>query len=211
MSPKFTHLLPLLWLTACTAQSSPKPQLDAGIDLPRPQPEIVPSARKKLKRIDGKRFAQRLAAGLAIPEQQLCQELGRFDCVQEAHLISMGGVEPYLKTIYTPLEVAPISAPLAFERTALAACNYRVEKELAGEIASLFGLKADTKLSPEKRKTVVQHLFQGLMGRAMGDQELSKLEQYYQKLEQDSSEDLDARWTTLSCFAIATSVETLFY
>lgn len=51
--------------------------------------------------------------------------------VDEVHRIVLGGVEPYTLGVREPLPLIAVTAPIAQDRVALAACTERIERDLA--------------------------------------------------------------------------------
>src|SRR4051812_339190 len=91
----------------------------------------APSHDPRVKFKDGERFVRDLADGLSLPRDQVCKELGKYDCNDQAFKIVLGGVEPYDMRILDPLENASLAAPIAMDRVALHACTTRVMQDIA--------------------------------------------------------------------------------
>ena len=149
-----------------------------------------------------------LANGLGLQTWELCAELGTYDCIEDAHLVTLGGVEPAQLGIDDPLPNASVSAPIAADRVAIAACAQRFTRDQAGP-SVLFGpvLDGDT---AGNRKTVSENLVRRLLGREPNTAEIGSLLDLHDTLEPLSS-DLTRDWSIGACVVVATSTEALFY
>lgn len=170
----------------------------------------------------GKVWGRDLALGLALAEHELCRELDTLDCLSEAHRITLGGVEPARLGIDEPLEITPVSAPIAVDRVALSACSLRYERDLAGP-AVVFGPVLEPsesgptpsgRFAPDPSATaraeVSTQLVERLLARAPNADELAALESLYTDLEA-ISDDPSRDWCVGACMVVATSTEALFY
>lgn len=138
-----------VWLaTACgpglTAQPPPAP----------PDPPLVVDppvgARDNLRWRTGWAYQQHLMQALALPEAQVCNELGLLPCVTRPaserpfrgeniptgtavpHLVALGGNDPFDQSHYVASHTPGATTPVAVDRVALAACDARVEADRAG-------------------------------------------------------------------------------
>jgi hypothetical protein len=181
-------------------------------DLPPAAPEIVLESQKpRVRPKHGERFARDLASALELERSELCRELGRFDCVSEAHRITLGGVEPYRAGIDAPLSVAPVTAPIAYDRVALSACSTRVDRDFdAPGSAALFGPLASAD-SPAAREATSRMLYTRILRREAEPHEVQALGDLYAEVAAEVEEEPAREWAILSCFAVATTMEGLFY
>ena len=188
----------LLLLFACTPE--------------RTQPEAPEEAAvsRKLRVIQktGTVWGRDLAAGLGLAETELCRELGVSDCITGAHRITLGGVEPERLGIDRPLEHPPVSAPIAADRVAIAACARRYALDREGP-SVLFGpvLGADT---VESRTTVAENLIRRLLTRHPTADDVQVLLALHTRLAPVAT-DLTRDWSVGACVVVATSTEALFY
>lgn len=170
------------------------------------------SAKARVMPKHGQVWGRDLATGLGLQEWELCQELGQLDCISQAHLITLGGVEPTTLGIDQPLPNASVSAPIAVDRVAMAACGERYERDLAGP-AVLFGalLEGERGADRKKAREEVSHLLvQRLLAREATGDEVAALVDLYDAVE-PISEDPDRDWAIGACMVVATSTEALFY
>lgn len=173
----------------------------------RGEPESV-SAKGRVMAKTGAVWGRDLAQGLGLQEWELCSELGSYDCISEAHRITLGGVEPTTLGIDDPLPNASASAPLATDRVAISACAERYSRDKQGSPV-LFGPVLE-KDSRRHREQVSTSLVQRLLGREPTDDELSALVDLHDELEGVST-DLTRDWAVGACVMVATSTEALFY
>ncbi len=150
----------------------------------------------------GAQLAVDLAAALELPRDAVCRELGAYDCATVAHRIVLGGVEPYVLRVDRPLPVSPVTAPIAVDRLALAACGRRVALDFDTPArAVVFGPLA--RGEPGATDATIDALYDRLLGRAPDAEERA--------LVAELATDASARaFATLSCFVVATSLEHIF-
>lgn len=189
---------------------------DATPDMPpKPKtPTLLPSSRPRVNFKGGRRLGNDLSRALELPRAELCKELSSYDCVEQVHQITLGGVEPYRLGINDPVPVAPVTAPIAVDRIALQACDRRAELDLSADAQSalIFGSLLVDAPEPSKEALgqAVDKLYDRLLQRDATDDERRALVDFWSKTKARSAEP--ARdWATLSCFMIATSLEALFY
>lgn len=211
---RWTTILPLAGiLTGCLASGSDASvdpdagasMLDAGVRTDSGTANVdFRSRAPKLKRKTGEQLTQDLAQALELSRDAVCRELGRYDCAQEAHRIVLGGVEPYRLRIDEPLPGIGVSAPIAVDRLALAACGAREKADFDGpETAVVFGPLVSGQA--DARALVVDEIYERLLGRAPDREERKTLAEWTE----DGLSDRD--FATLACFVVATSLEHLFY
>jgi hypothetical protein len=165
------------------------------------------SAKARVRAKTGAVWGRDLASGLGLHPWELCAELGAYDCLGEAHLIATGGVEPTVLGIDEPLTDGSVSAPIAYDRTAISACGVRYDRDKAGP-SVIFHKSAYA--APKAREVVAATLVQRLLAREPADAEVAALVDLYDVL-QPVSTDLDRDWAVGACVVVATSTEALFY
>lgn len=180
--------------------------------------QVIESEKSNLRYKDGRRYGKDLATALGLEESTQCLELGRYACIAGVHNITLGGVEPYMAAIYDPLPSTGITTPIAADRIALSACEQRATRDFGDARTALIfkGLAMDEKgalanPSGTEAAAVINTLYERLLRRAASASEIADLVAFYGEI-QDIGGFAPARnWATLSCFAIATSVEAMFY
>jgi hypothetical protein len=172
-------------------------------------PPQVTSSKARVMPKSGTVWGRDLASGLGLQEWELCQELGLSDCIQDAHRITLGGVEPTRLGIDEPLPEALVSAPIAVDRVALSACGERYSRDQGGP-AVIFGPLLD-KDSKRSRRAVAEQLIIRLLSRHPSEEEVDSLAiELYDAIE-PVADDLQRDWAIGACVVVATSTEALFY
>jgi len=178
--------------------------------------QLVPSSRPRLKFKGAERYGNDLIDSLFLSEETLCNELGKYPCL-DVHKIVLGGVEPYRAGINKPLERASATAPIAVDRVALSACVTRAEQDFTEGSDALFFDAFPEALgapSPTWLSDVVHRLYRRILRRSPDQSELDTLVAFHSEVVSeypgDGREALK-QWQVLSCFMLATSLEALFY
>lgn len=174
---------------------------------PAPEEREV-SAKARVLRKPGQVWGRDLARGLGLLPWELCQELGESDCIEQAHRITLGGTEAERLGVDEPLPNALVSAPIAADRVAIAACGERYARDSAGSPV-IFGPVLE-KGSRKAREDVSVQLVRRLLSREPTKAELDALEDLHRELE-PIADDLPRDWAVGACVVVATSTEALFY
>lgn len=174
----------------------------------QPTTAVATSRVQRVLPKPGEVWGRDLAAALALDEFELCRELGTSDCIREAHLVTLGGVEAERLGIDEPVANALVSAPIAFDRVAISACGERFDRD-GGSDAVLFGPVLDDD-GAAARQTVSENLVRRLLARQPTQADIDALEGLHERLE-PISDDLTRDWSVGACVVVATSTEALFY
>ncbi len=198
--------------SACTDESKDKVASDPVPTVPTEQVAASRQARVKYK--SGARYANDLAAALDLGRDAVCRELGRYDCVDEVHRIVLGGVEPYTLGVREPLPSLGVTAPIAQDRVALAACTERIERDLAAsEPVFLTAVDVDAP-TPGQLEATAGRFYDRILRRAATPDEVSALAQFHSTVTDEPGESgatATRDWAILSCFMVATTLESIFY
>ncbi len=160
-------------------------------------------------------LATDLALALSLEPDTMCQELGVIPCV-EAERVALGGSDPLGTGLYAGPARPGLTTPNAVDRLVLAACAERVDRDARGPAVIVTEIDlAATALDAEDPTTLAamtadaRTLHRRLLARDPSDAELEVLV--------DSSRSVDGlaptarEWATLTCFAIGTRTDNLFY
>ena len=158
------------------------------------------------------------AKSLGLQPNVVCNELGLYPCAMVVHPLALGGVDPYNIGLYEPVPFTGLTTPLVVDRVALSACIQRVGLDLGTPSTALIfkGLTLDAagKLSnvnaPEV-KTSLDLLYKQIVLRPVTDAEVGHLKGLYADILATGKPEAGKMWMTLSCFAVLTSVESVFY
>lgn len=154
---------------------------------------------------------QDLSLALELAPEELCVELGRFDCVNKVHLTSLGGHEPFGQGLYEPPKEPLVTTPLALDRVALSACGARVERDRQSPVVfTALELDQPAPASDSEAFTrTVDALYRRLLGRDPLETEYERLAEL---LVDDDGEPIGAaEFAHLACFAVATTSEFSFF
>lgn len=193
-----------------------------------PTERLAASRQARVKYKSGARYANDLAAALDLQRDAVCRELGRYDCVDEVHRIVLGGVEPYTLGVREPLPSIGVTAPIAQDRVALAACTERIERDLAAvyrvppdaaaEPLFLTAVDVDAP-TPGQLEATAGRFYDRILRRAATPDEVSALAQFHSTVTDEPGESggtvtratVTRDWAILSCFMVATTLENIFY
>lgn len=154
------------------------------------------------------------AGALGLPPDELCTELGGQSCTDEVHTVTLGGVEPDELGIYSPAKTSSATTPIAVDRVALAACGHRVDADLAGA-GVIFDLPLDgaalTDVDDPAVTTAITALYRRALLRSPTATELQHVRDLYGAVEGTGSEQAARDWAVGTCFAVLTTMESIFY
>jgi hypothetical protein len=173
------------------------------------------SAKHAVKFKTKGRLLKDFSAALALPTDQLCQELGQYNCA-DVHAIALGGVDAYGAGVYEPLKASAITTPLAVDRLALSGCTQRAVLDFKDlDAAKIFKLEVENgalvDINAESTSAVITTLFQRIHLRDPKDNEAAHLRDLYPQLIEAGSTTPARDWASLSCYSVLTMMESLFY
>ena len=156
------------------------------------------------------------ASALGLPLDGLCKELGLYSCSIFVHPLALGGVDPYGSGLYEPLPFTGVTSPIVVDRVALAGCVQRVEADLAAPGSALIfkGISiVDGKVDPTSTtaRQALDLLYKRAVQRPPTEAELAHLARLNADIVATGKPQPGKSWLTLSCFAVLTSVESVFY
>jgi hypothetical protein len=194
-----------------TLTAPPPISLDVDAAVPTGDAAFIESARANLRFKRGRRLKNDLARALKLAPEAVCRELDQYDCVDRVHTVPLGEVEPYVRGIFDAPAQTGAPTPLAVDRVVLAACSAAVERDLTEGGEGLFvGVDRHT-ISPAAQADSVGALYRAALQRVPTEDEVAHLQRLYESLSARGAEPLGQTWATLSCFAVFTTVEALFY
>jgi hypothetical protein len=216
---KLAPILVALALAGCADDEATQPKLPQEDPPTDPDPEAnepptSPSPRIRFK--GPKRLNLELARILDFDEEEVCTELGEFDCFL-VHNVALGGADPFGVALYSPAETSSATTPLAVERVVLAGCIERAVRDLATPSSAVIFKDlevADGKLDPAHASVekAIDELYKRAMQRHATETEVAHLRGFYTEMEASGESSAPAQdWASLSCFTVLTTLETLFY
>lgn len=175
------------------------------------------SAKGNLRFKGNERLAIDYAVALGLPIDQVCKELGQYDCSFVVHPVALGGVDPYGHGLFEPSPVTGSTTPIVVERVALAACVKRVTLDLATPTAAVVFTsipvtagKLSNPQAPEVRLALTELAQRGWL-RDPTEAELALLLQLNVDIEATGVAEPAKTWMEAACFAVLSSAESVFY
>jgi hypothetical protein len=172
----------------------------------------------RVKFKDGERLLRDLSSALDIPRDKVCKELGQYDCFNDAFRIVLGGVDAEYLGINQPLEQEALTAPIAVDRVALHVCTTRVEMDLAApeKAVLLKPLARPARGKPPAAwmRQTVSGVYESILRREASRTETAQLVGFYNDVARTNGKanpNALKDWVTLGCFAVASSLENVFY
>lgn len=152
-----------------------------------------------------------LMRGLSLTRDELCTELGAESCIRRVHTVALGGNDPFGSGLLKP-PVSPLSTTsLAVDRVTLSACSKRARIDKAGSPKVFTALDLSGPAPAADSAAVsetITTLFRRLLARDPKPREMVTL----RGLVTNDTEKLTAEeFATLSCFVVASSLESLFF
>jgi len=172
--------------SACSSESKDKVPSDPAPTVPTE--EVAASRQERVKYKSGARYANDLAAALDLERDAVCRELGRYDCVDEVHRIVLGGVEPYTLGVREPLPSIAVTAPIAQDRVALAACTERIERDLAASQPVFLTTEDLDAPTPGQLEAASKRFYDRILRREATPDEVSALAQFHSTVTDEAGE-----------------------
>lgn len=152
-------------------------------------------------------FEQGLMGGLELSKNELCSEVGSFNCIDQAHLTVLGGNEPFANAQHERPGAPSALTAVAVSRVLMSACSKRADLDQnAGASASVFKSFSLAGPIPDDNavKELTVNLYQRLLAR---DPEPKETEAVVAAKAQFS----DSRALAVGiCYAIGTHIENIF-
>ena len=192
--------------------------VDTGPEVP-----TIASPKANVRFLNAARMSKTFAKALGLPENELCKELGQYQCVDLIHKISLLGTDPYLFGVNDPLPSTTTSTPLVAERVATAGCVERATRDRAaqgrpskppnGALFYRIVIDANGKTNPDAPElaTTVDQLYVRAVQRHARAGEIEQHRQLYRDIEALPSAKPAEDWAIASCVSVLTSMEALFY
>ena len=180
--------------------------------------DFAVSAKAQVRFKGPERLLNDFAGALELPVDEVCRELGQYDCARVVHSLALGGVEPYSRGVYERPPATGVATPVVVERLALSGCVARVTRDLAQPSQAVIfkdvALGPDGKLT-DPSGTPVRDALTGLYQRALlrdpTEAELSGLVQLSRDVEALGGPEPGRDWMKAACLAVLSSTESVFY
>ena len=218
VAPNCTFILLLMLLLSCNLSSDKLVNDKQENEGANASISLLNASNQQLKIKKHQVFKHDLAEALGLNPEHLCFEQEEFSCIDDVHVLELGGVSPYEKGIHTPMRKFSASTPLIVERVVLSACSKRSELDLADqENALIFRQLNSDKLGnllgeqSEALKQAVNTLAHRSLQRALSQSELDTFFSLYEEVIKKSDNKQIYTWAVLSCYIMLSSLEFLFY
>lgn len=181
-------------------------------------PALAESSKASLRFKRNERIRNDFAQALDFPATQLCNELGQYSCTEFVHTIALGGVEPYTLGLREALPDTTVTAPNAVDRVALSGCEKRVTADFGNPGAALIfkdlpvdpdGTLGDVNAAGVSQS--MERLYKRALQRVPTEAEQQHMRDLYGQIAATGQPDAARDWAILSCFAVLTTMESLFY
>lgn len=193
----------------------PRPSTDAGVAAP----ELgAPSTRNELIWRRYRAFEQGLARALMLRDEEVCQELGRFSCVDQVHLVVLGGNDPFGPGLHEPVAGPTATTPIAVERVVWSACRAAVDADAARATPMVFldlplaagatPLDLNDQAQAWAVADTITSLYRRLHARDPLPAERSAIQQLV--VDEVGEAVTPAEFALLACFAVASTSESIF-
>jgi hypothetical protein len=153
-----------------------------------------------------------LMQALDLPADEICTEFGLESCINTVHLAPLGGNEPFKSGLLEPTAEPLATTPAVIDRLLLSACGRRTELDRAGGAKVFKGLSLDADAPPPsdaRVHKVVTELYHRFLARDPSDEERSAVAALVR--DEDGHAVPGSQFATLSCFAVGTTTEFLFF
>ena len=200
-----------------TNDADPDPDSGIVLDEGGPEDEVARSTKNDLIWRRYRSLEQGLGTALNLAPGDLCNELGRYDCIDKVHLVALGGNDPLGAGMHEPMKSPTATTPVAIERLTLSACDAAVTADAARPVPLIFldldlsATAAPLDLEDELTSLAVGDTIISLYRRLHARDPLAEEQDTVLKIITEDPEPMQARtFALLSCFAIASTSESVF-
>jgi len=156
-----------------------------------------------------------LSAALGMKPDELCEEFGK-SCIDELYNLALGGVEAYQSQVTRGIEKSAVTTPIVLERLILNGCNKRAQRDVGDGDGVIFKVALDAKgqlANPDGDdvKSSLDNLYKRAVQRPVEAHEIKALQGLYESVVAKSPDEAAEKWAALSCYAVLTSLEAVFY
>jgi len=175
------------------------------------------SARGNLRFKGPERLTTDFSAALGLRPEQVCTELGQYQCATLVHNVALGGVDPYGPGLYEPSGVTAVTTSLVVDRIAWSACTKRVDLDLVSPAnavvfrgLTMTGPKLTNAEGPEVT-TAIGELTHRVLQRDPYANEIARYQKLAKDIEATGNDEPGRAWMQAVCFAVLSSAESVFY
>ena len=212
-----------LIVSSCTCSPRVEQSEQPEPGLPVEPPE---GPRDNLRWRTGWAWQQHLMQSLSLSENEACKELGTLPCVTRpaaerpfreeniavgasvAHLVALGGNDPFDQSHYAPAHTPGATTAVAVDRTALSACDARVEKDRVGAAVVFTELDFTANAVSAAAAATAVTLFSRLHLREASADEIAGIETL--STDDGGAAVAPADFAVAACFTVAALSESIF-
>jgi hypothetical protein len=206
-------LLPvvLVALVGCPASKAPTPPPG---DIP-----LADQAQSTKNELVWKRaiaLRNSLAQALFLDASDICDELGRYSCIELVHQVPLGGNDPINQSLYEPLQSPGTTTALSFDRLVLSACSKAVDYDAGRPAPVVFRGHAlttapltDTADAKVGARFFAKEFYPRVLAREPLESELAAIETLI--VDDNGAPVSGIDFAKMACFAVASTTENLFY
>jgi hypothetical protein len=207
----------LLVLSAACSKSESESEPEPSAEPTSSTPEEANYQESPAPRLQWKRYAALeadLVRALELDPDELCNEFGTESCIRRVHLVPLGGHDPFATGLLIPSSETLATTPAAVDRVLLSACARRVElDQQAGnseaQVFTQFDLNEDAPApKSDAAHDAVVNLYRRLLGR---DPDAHEVRMVAALARDDGKPRSASEFAILSCFAVGTTTEFLFF
>jgi hypothetical protein len=173
------------------------------------------SAKATVKFKSKDRLLKDFQNALSLSDAELCMEVGTIKC-GDVHSVALAGTDAYDAGVYEPLAESAATTAIAVDRIGLSACQTRAHldfKDLGSAVIfklDVTGSKLDD-VNDAKVEGVITDLYNRIHLREAKLAEVAHLRQLYTDIEYAGSTAAAKDRASLSCYAVITTMESVFY
>lgn len=155
-----------------------------------------------------------LMRGLSLTREEVCRELGSQSCIRDVHTVALGGNDPFGSGLLRPSTSSLSTTPLAIDRVTLSACSYRARADKRGDPKVFTALDLSGPVpTPDSQEIseTINTLFHRLLARDPKPGESTIIKGLLRNDTEPTEPMTAVEFATLSCFVVASSLESLFF
>lgn len=206
---------------ACTGMTTgtnePDPEPGVAADAGPEVDQVAPSTKNELLWRRYRAFEQGLGEALNLASNNICEELGRYDCIEDVHLVALGGNDPFTAGMHQPMKAPTATTPVAVERLVLSACDKAVTADASRPVPLIFldldlsAVAAPLDLDDELTSLAVGDTLTSLYRRLHARDPLPTERAKALEIISGDPDPMQPReFALLACFAIASTTEAVF-
>lgn len=205
--------LTLAALAGCPTSDKPTPTTPPG---EAPLSEQAQSTKNALVWKRAIALRNSLAQALFLDPSDICDELGKYSCIELVHQVPLGGNDPINQSLYEPLQSPGTTTALSFDRLVLSACSKAVDYDAGRPAPVVFrghelttAPLTDTADAKVGARFFAKEFYPRVLAREPLESELLAIETLI--VDDNGAPVSGLDFAKMACFAVASTTENLFY